>query len=283
MIPHSRRFFLHTVGAAVASPALAAVARAQQTPAVPGAGRGALPLKTTGIEHVGISVPDVAKSGLFYGQVFNPNLHREKDPPLRYYATLGVGYIAIGMLRDGLPRVDHFCTLVQDYRPQDVRASVEAAGLPPPGRVGMLPDPDGLQLQLLGTPGGLAQSTVPADRLSQGDALVRPMGLSNVVLLVSDVDKAVAHYRRLFAVEPTRTRNPDRVWLQIANTRLGLQQVGAAQSPQVGSFGVSVAPFDARVVSSRLAALGATVETSGPSAIRFRDPDGIVIELGARP
>jgi catechol 2,3-dioxygenase-like lactoylglutathione lyase family enzyme len=292
MMSLSRRTFMQSVGTALALPgatsrvhteALAqAGLRGQDAPGAP-ARTDALPLKTTGIEHLGIMVPDVERSARFYGQLFNPALYREKDPPLRYYATLGVGYIAIGSLRDGVPRVDHFCTLVQDYRPQDISASMAAAGLGAPGRVGMIGDADGLQLQLLGTPGGLAKTTVPADRLSSGDALVRPIGLENVRLLVSDVEKAADHYRKFFGREVTRTKNPDRLWFQIAGTRLGLEKAGPGQSPRVDAFGVTVEHLDARGVGEALVKLGATLEPSGQiDVLRFRDRDGIVLELKGR-
>lgn len=281
MMSVSRRSFIQTVGVVIAARTVRGQGQGRDTGA-PGR-TDALPLKTTGIEHLGIMVPDVERSGRFYGQLFNPALYREKDPPLRYYATLGVGYIAIGSLRDGAPRVDHFCTLVQDYRAQDVRASMAAAGLGAPGRVGMIGDSDGLQLQLLGTPGGLAQTTVPADRLSQGDALVRPIGLENVRLLVSDVDKSVDHYRKFFDGAVTRTKNPDRAWMQIAGTRLGFEKAGPGQSPRVGSFGVTVERLDARAVGDALVKLGATLDPTGDNTVlRFRDPDGIVLELRGR-
>lgn len=286
MMSLSRRAFIQGIGSALAVPVAASAQNAATPPAQSAAAPGrtdALPLKTTGIEHLGVMVTDVERSGRFYGQLFNPALYREKDPPLRYYATLGVGYIAIGSLRDGMPRVDHFCTLVQDYRAQDVRTSMAAAGLAAPGRVGMIGDPDGLQLQLLGTPGGLAQTTVPADRVSSADALVRPVGLEHVRLLVSDVDKSVDHYRKFFNGEVTRVKNPDRAWIQIAATRLGLEKTPPGQSPRVGSFGVTVERLDARVVGDALVKLGATIEPSGDAAIlRFRDPDGIMLELKGR-
>ena len=50
-----------------------------------------LPLRTTGLEHIGVIVPDVTASATFYSRLFNPELHKEKESPLRYYVTLGVG------------------------------------------------------------------------------------------------------------------------------------------------------------------------------------------------
>ena len=50
-----------------------------------------LPLVTTGLEHIGMVVPDVEAATRFYSAVFNPDLQKEKDAPLRYYVMLGVG------------------------------------------------------------------------------------------------------------------------------------------------------------------------------------------------
>jgi hypothetical protein len=66
MMSVSRRTFINAVGAALAVP----VATRGQEAAL--ARTDALPLRTTGIEHLGIMVRDVERSGRFYGQLFNP-------------------------------------------------------------------------------------------------------------------------------------------------------------------------------------------------------------------
>src|SRR3970040_254119 len=86
--PTSRRTFLQLVGFAASWPLLAR-AQERSSPAE-------LPLRTTGLEHLGLLVPDVASAGRFYGRVFNPALHKEREPPLRYSGPPRVGYIAIG-------------------------------------------------------------------------------------------------------------------------------------------------------------------------------------------
>src|SRR5580693_2060843 len=58
-----------------------------------------LPIKTSGLEHLGMQVPDQEASAKFYGRIFDPQLFQEKDPPPRFYVKIGISYIAFG----GLP------------------------------------------------------------------------------------------------------------------------------------------------------------------------------------
>src|SRR5262249_10453920 len=159
---------------------------------------GQLPLKTTGLEHLGTVVPDVTAAGKFYGRLFNPELHKEKDSPLRYYVPLGVGYLALGSRPNQTHAFfDHFCALVQDYDAPPMSEQLKPEGLPA-GRYGIIPDPDGIGLQLLGVPGGLAKTTEPAGRIVDGEPLVRPERLTQVVLHVADLDKSLQFYRLFF-------------------------------------------------------------------------------------
>src|SRR5262245_361955 len=138
----SRRRVLGGIGAAALLPFVPELICAQDASAQ-------LPLKTTGLEHMGTVVPDVEAAAKFYGRLFNPELHKEKDPPLRYYVTLGVGYLAFGS-RANEPRTffDHFCALVQDYNAPAMAEELKSKGLPA-GKYGIIPDPDAIGLQLL--------------------------------------------------------------------------------------------------------------------------------------
>jgi catechol 2,3-dioxygenase-like lactoylglutathione lyase family enzyme len=262
----SRREFLGAAGATVAAGAL---------PASQGAG---LPLRSTGLEHLGLWVRDVAAAGAFYGRLFNPLLHKEKDDPLRYYVPLGVGYLALGAAGDRTPQVDHYCALVEGYDPKAMAELLQAKGLPP-GRFGMIGDPDGIRLQLLGTPGGLAKSTEPAGRIAPEESLVQPIALESVLLDVSDLARALPFYRLFFG--PEKTASGEAMWFQIAKTRLGIRQVSADETPMVNRFRVKVATFDATAVESGLQKLGAidVVVDRAEHLVRFRDPDGISVEI----
>ena len=80
--------------------ALAAAATLAGMWAIPGRAdqpeTGPLPLQTTGLEHIGMTVPDQKASADWYGRIFDPQLFQERDPPPRYYVRMGSAYIAFG-------------------------------------------------------------------------------------------------------------------------------------------------------------------------------------------
>src|ERR1700719_1874333 len=87
-----------------------------------------LPLHTTGIEHFGMTVPDPEATAKFYGRIFDGQVFQEKDPPPRYYVKLGTGYLAVGGNQTAWHSIDHFCALIENCQPQEMRKSLEAAG-----------------------------------------------------------------------------------------------------------------------------------------------------------
>src|SRR4029077_11231837 len=169
------------------------------------------------------------------------------------------------------------CALVKDYNAQETRKVVEAAGITMgTGPVGMPTDSDGLRLQLLGVPGGLAKTIIPAYRVSQDDAAVQPIGLDHIMLHVSDLERSVAYYRKFFGMEVSRTKNPARVWFGVAKTRLGGEQGVAGEAPSGNHVCVRVA----RVIPDRLKALGVEIlPANDERLLRSRDPNGLLMEL----
>src|SRR3954447_25382830 len=93
-------------------------------PAALAAQASQLPLRTSGLEHVGFTVPEPQKSAAFYGRIFDPQIFQEMSPPLRYYCRLGIGYVAFGpnATATAPARIDHFCATVEDYRLEEMRA-----------------------------------------------------------------------------------------------------------------------------------------------------------------
>jgi len=239
-----------------------------------------LPLNTTGIEHFGMTVPDPEATAKFYGRIFDGQLFQEKDPPPRFYVKLGTGYIAFGGNQTVSPSIDHFCTLIENYQPQEMRKSLEAAGVAVgAGPFGMATDPDGLRLQLLRVPGGLAKTIIPAYRLSQEEALFEAVAPDHVMLHVSDLDHSAEHYRKLFGAEASRTKKPERVWFGAAKTKLGLELVAAGEKPSIHHISVRVAGFDKKAAMEKLKRADIESVVSSEGLLSFRDPNGIMMEL----
>ena len=245
-----------------------------------------LPLRTSGLEHVGFTVPDPQKSAAFYGRIFDPQIFQEMSPPLRYYCRLGIGYVAFGPNPNANPnaaaRIDHFCATVEDYRLDEMRAELKTLGLNLAGAPGFnaVTDPDGIRMQFMATPGGLLPTIIPSTRVTQDDAICEAVGLDHVVLQVPDLEKSAAFYGRFFGRESSRERAPERIWFTAARTRLGLEKMAEGQMPHIDRFGIRVAAFDRNAITRKLGAIGVTVVPStGGNGVRFRDADGTVVEL----
>jgi catechol 2,3-dioxygenase-like lactoylglutathione lyase family enzyme len=250
-----------------------------------------LPLQTTGLEHLGMTVPDQKASAEFYGRIFDPQLFQERDPPPRYYVRMGTAYIAFGGATDIRAAadanrgaaIDHFCALVKDYKPQEMRTAMEQAGINMgTGRLGMPTDSDGIRLQLLGVPGGLARTIIPSTRISTDDAAVEAIGLDHIVLTVSDMEKSLTFYAKFFGPPVSRTKKPERVWFGVAQTRLALEPVASGSKPAIERVCVKIAGFDRRLTRDKLKKVGVeTIPADDEHLLRFKDPNGFTIELTA--
>src|SRR4029079_14021648 len=232
-----------------------------------------LPLRTSGIEHVGFTVPDPQKSAAFYGRIFDPQIFQEMSPPLRYYCRLGIGYVAFGSNATGAARIDHFCATVEGYRLEEMRTELAPQGIRLTGSpdFNALTDPDGIRMQFMATPGGLLPTIIASTRVTQDDAISEAVGLDHVVLHVPDLEKSAGFYRKFFGMEAARERNPERIWFTAARTRLGLEKVAAGQMPHIDRFGIRGAAFDPQAVARKLGAIGVTVLSTGKNRLSFRD------------
>jgi catechol 2,3-dioxygenase-like lactoylglutathione lyase family enzyme len=243
-----------------------------------------LPIKTSGLEHIGMQVPDQEAAAKFYGRIFDPQLFQERDPPPRFYVKIGISYIAFGGLPAGVttPRIDHFCAVGLDYKGQEMRKSLDEAGVPMTGQgaLGMAADPDGLRLQFLGAPAGLARTIIPSSRISQDEPAVQAIGFDHIMLAVSDLEKSAVHYRKIFGMEVARTKKPERIWFAAAKTRLGLEVVTAGKMPSIDHISIRVAGFDRRAVTDKLKKLAVEMAPSNDEdLLRFKDLNGLTMEL----
>jgi catechol 2,3-dioxygenase-like lactoylglutathione lyase family enzyme len=250
-----------------------------------------LPLHAVGLEHLGMTVPDPKIVAEFYGRIFDPQLFQEKDPPARYYVRLGTAYIALGGAGDPRsggnpnqgPSIDHFDVLVGDYKAQEIRSAlIQAGATPEAGRFGLPMDPDGIRLQVSGPPGGLTRTVVPFTRISTDDAIIQAIGLDHIVLTVADLQRSSAYYSKVFGLPVSRAKEPGRIWFGIGRTRLALEPVAAGSKPAIARVCVKIAGFDRHATPERLRKLGVEVmPLNVERLVRFRDPNGFVIDLSA--
>jgi hypothetical protein len=254
----------------------------------------ALPLKNLGLEHLDILVPDTAASAQVYMRIFRTKLHQQPfQGGVRYFILLGdlpqnrqVGYIAIGAQGTRPTSIGHYCALAERYDRAGVASALQAAGFSPGsgGGFGMLPDPDGIELQLFQPPAGLVAAAVPSTLPVEANGLVKPLGVDHVLLHVADIEKSLPYYHLVYGttIKTTRQTNPDRLWFQLeANTRIGLQKVQAGQKPHIDHFCIKVAPFDREAVTAGLRQIGLKVLPSAdePEVLRFTDNYEITVEL----
>ena len=255
-----------------------------------------LPLDNLGLEHLDIVVPDTAAAAKFYARIFKTTLHQQpvRDTlallrPARRSAAGPAGRLHRDRRRARAARLDR--TLLrarEDVQPRRVR---QRPWKPPacrrkptaPGPIGMWPDPDGLELQLFQPPAGLVTAAVDSPLPVDGDGVVSPLGVDHVMLNVSSLDKALPYYRGVYGASAEGKRDANgRVWFSLErNTRIGLQPVRAGESPKIDHFAIKVAPYDRAALTARLRELGATVlaSTDEPDVLRFRDNNGITVEL----
>jgi len=215
----TRRAFLSGIGAAAFIPLLGGKSWGQ-APAAP-----ALPLKNLGLEHLDILVPDTAASAKVYMRVFKTKLHEQPfQGGIRYFIMLGdlpqnrqVGYSAIGAQGTRPTSIGHYCALAERYDRAGVASALQAAGFSAGagGGFGMLPDPDGLELQLFQPPAGLIAAAVPSPLPVESNGLVKPLGVDHVLLHVADIEKSLPYYHLMYGanIKTTRQGNPDRLWV----------------------------------------------------------------------
>ncbi len=247
-----------------------------------------LPLQNSGLDHLSITVPDTVQAATFYGRIFDPQVFHERTGVQRYYVRLGAAYIAFGPQPNVTPYIDHIAAGVigfveADFGNPEIKGEIVAAGLAaPPGVLPMLSDPDKLRLQLVNTTHGLFDTIMPGGRVTTEPAALTPIGLDHIMLSVTDVDRSVAYYRKLFGTEASTDRNPRRVWFKLADTRLGLEAAPAGQKPGFSHFCVKVAGFHRDLVTGRLGKLGVSVEPgSEKGTLRFRDLHNLPVEVVA--
>lgn len=261
-----------------------------------------LPLRTPGLDHLDVMVPDVEATTKFYMGLFNTELHAQPfRGAFRYFVLLNpltesreVGYLAIGNSTGRGSYIGHFCTSVYDWQRdgetimQDLGEQFAAGGFGEfPGSRGfgaLFTDPDGIEIQFLPAPDTLVTAAEPSQLVPWHQGLVTPHGVHSVLLRVRDLERALAWYGVMYGNHQW-TPDRSRAYFEFpaSQTRLYLEQARYEfnHEPGIVLFGIKVDAFDKQVVSEAVVALGGTIlpVPGNDALLRIRDPDGNIVQL----
>lgn len=317
----TRRSFLAALAATAAPRALA-----QPTPP---------PIRLLGINHMTLTVTDTQRSLEFYQGLFGMPVQawQARTPVLRVGS--GPQFLALsGGGATATPRIDHMCFDVESFDVDGLVSRLEDHGLqavpndaprergrPLYVRVRMrgpefggaaegtpelyLSDPDGIVVQLqdptycggAGVLGECLSDVEPSP--SRGRLAVQ--GYNHFTVLVADVDRSFAFYRRLFDT-PVQGYQASTPLLSVGRgTEFLALGGGGTQAPSIHHACLTVDNFDVDRILAELEAHGVTPHEGGPMGplqssvtmrmpdrggspegtpeLYFTDPDGIRIQL----
>jgi catechol 2,3-dioxygenase-like lactoylglutathione lyase family enzyme len=233
-------------------------------------------LQFAGLDRVEFYVSNVEKSRDFFVKIFGSSLKNRNG---KRYVKLGSSYMAFEPPRGnaGQVRVDHFSISIKNLEMPKLHEFLDRRGVMyqdyPSGRDTGITDSDGIRTQLSPENGWTFLNTpnFPAEAVAmQSEPVFRPIALSQVLLNVSDPEKASAFYRRFLGP-------PAEGWFQVGTARVGLQRPPEGERAGVRHFCVSCEAFAADTAVTRLQEIGATEVQISNGTLAFRDLDGFRI------
>lgn len=238
----------------------------------------------SGLDHFEFYVSNPEKSRDLFVRLFGAELLNRNA---KRYLKLGSTYMAFEAPRANASagQVDHVSLAVKGLDMMKLHALLEQRGVMfqdyPSGRDTAVLDPDGTRLQLspengwsLLNPANFKPETVSVTE----SPIFRATGLDHVVFNVTNVDKAEAHYQKVLG--PPSFRSADAVWFQTGTSRIGVAPAPSGQKSGVRYICISAANFDPAKATLALRQIGLETErVDSPNAVRFRDPDGLRLQL----
>ena len=190
-------------------------------PRVLDAQAGGAPIRVRGINHVSLTVADLARSVDFYQRLFGMPSRRLSATSVQMQIGSGPQHLGLSAAASGAaPRIDHFCLGVDAFNvdritkvlaehgvaksektgPLTLQVTAGAAGAPSVH----LGDPDGTDVQLqdaayCGGSGPLGTVCTPAAP-SPSSGLIALKGYSHMTVFSNDAEKTNAFYRDVFGM-----------------------------------------------------------------------------------
>jgi catechol 2,3-dioxygenase-like lactoylglutathione lyase family enzyme len=110
---------------------------------------------------------------------------------------------------------------------------------------------------------------------------LRARSLNHVSLIVSDMERSVAFYQKVFGLEVKSTQQGG-VNLAAGDAFVGIYQGGASATPHINHFCFGLERFEPERVAAALAEHGLEAESrtrDGVTQMYCKDPDGLRVQL----
>jgi catechol 2,3-dioxygenase-like lactoylglutathione lyase family enzyme len=245
-------------------------------------------LEFDAIDHIEFYVSQVERTRDFFAAVFGNTLLKNASAA-KTYVKIGSSYLAFERPRTagGALTTDHVSVAIRNIEMSRVHAFLDARGIAyrdyPSGRDTAIVDDDGLRTQLSPQDGWSllkAPTFVPDPVALQEEPMFRPIGIEHVLLNVADPEASAKFYEKVFGAVSLRDNTA--MWFRVGRSRIGLRTTSDGQRSGMHHCLVSAAPFNYGAAVARLEARGADVDPPElPGILSFRDPDGMLVRVGA--
>ena len=125
-----------------------------------------------------------------------------------------------------------------------------------------------------------ALTASPRAAIAQPAAL-KAATLNHASLIVSDLDRSVAFYQRVFGM-PVKSTQQGGVNLAVGDAFLGIYQAGQNAMPHINHFCFGIRDFDSAATTAALESQGLPAESrtrDGVTQVYTADPDNLRIQL----
>jgi catechol 2,3-dioxygenase-like lactoylglutathione lyase family enzyme len=126
-----------------------------------------------------------------------------------------------------------------------------------------------------------ALAAAPLPSAAQGRPALRARSLNHVSLIVSDLERSVGFYQRVFGLG-VRSKQTGGVNLAVGEAFLGIYQAGANAAAQINHFCFGLESFDPQKTVAALDESGVKAESrvrDGVPQVYCADPDGLRVQL----
>ena len=257
------------------------------------ASEAALPV--AGLDHVNIHVPDVRRSAEFYSKLFGVEVSRSPNAKAQtanpnsisgelWFIRMGQNFLAISPTSPGQkPGLDHFCFGINGFNGQEMKSRL--AGLNQ-----QWPDSPPVNFWLKDPVGHMIQISASADATrvpgaGVGAVLVEPAGgvkrqpafqatrITQLTLAVAKLEPSASYFRKLLG---DQSEKPQKGRFRVGQSELVLGPASGGDYFRVGITGL-----DASATAKKLKVLGVAADVArDKTAVSFRDPDGIRVQIG---